>query len=81
MKLIDFKQRKDYLFILKFINQEEIETDLEQLIGSYVSVDRLNTARLNTEWGCLEFESGMVDIEPKTLYKYAGSHSLIHNNH
>ena len=46
--------------------------DLKTLIGSHVALEALNTARIDTEWGCLEFKNGSVDIEPKTLYRYGG---------
>ena len=68
MKLINFKQKQGYCFILTFENGETKESDLTELIGNYVSLECLNTARINTEWGCLEFKDGRVDIEPKTLY-------------
>lgn len=54
-----------------FLNGEEIETDLKNLIGKYVSLEDLHTAGINEEWGCLEFLAGNADIEPMTLYKYA----------
>jgi len=41
------------------------------LIGKHVSLDQLNTAHIDPEWGCLEFNAGFVDIEPKTLYQFA----------
>jgi len=41
------------------------------LIGHYVALDALNSARIDTEWGCLEFNDGKIDIEPKTLYEFA----------
>lgn len=69
MKLIGFKQKRDYLFALTFENGEQKEADLKELLGNYVSVELLSTARIDPEWGCLEFKDGMVDIEPKTLYK------------
>ncbi|MFI3119374.1 MAG: hypothetical protein QX203_05310 [Methylococcaceae bacterium] len=34
-------------------------------------VDALNTAHIDPEWGCLKFNDGRVDIEPKTLYRFA----------
>lgn len=71
MKLIDCKQKKDYIFLLTFQNGEVKETDIKDLIVKYVTLDDLHTAKINSEWGCLEFLSGNVDIEPKTLYKYA----------
>lgn len=71
MKLIKFKPLKNYVFILTFENGENIETDLKTLIEKHVSIKDLNTAQLNTEWGCLEFNHGIVDIDPKTLYQFS----------
>jgi hypothetical protein len=71
MKLIKFKPLNNYIFILTFENGENIETDLKMLIEKHVSIKDLNTAQLNTEWGCLEFNHGMVDIDPKTLYQFS----------
>ena len=62
------------VFILTFENGESIETDLKNLLEKYVDINSLNTAQLNKDWGCLEFNNGMVDIEPKTLYRYATEH-------
>ncbi len=56
------------LFKLIFNNGEIRETNLEPLIGDYVSLKNIQTARIDPEWGCLEFNAGMVDIEPNTLY-------------
>jgi len=77
MKLISFEYQHDYIFILAFENGEKIEVNLSDLINKYVSEKNLNTAQINKEWGCLEFNNGMVDIEPKTLYRYAVKHALI----
>jgi len=71
MKLINFTHKSDYKFILFFANGKSKETDLKELIEKYVSTEQLKTAQLNTEWGCLEFNDGRVDIEPNTLYNYA----------
>jgi hypothetical protein len=71
MKLKHFEHLYAYRFLLTFENGEPKETDLFALIGHYVSLDALNTARINPEWGCLEFNGGKVDIEPKTLYQFA----------
>lgn len=71
MKLINFEYQQDYIFILVFENGEKIEVDLSDLIKNHVSEKNLNTAQVNKEWGCLEFNNGMVDIEPKTLYYHA----------
>lgn len=80
MKLKQFKQCEAYRFLLSFENGETRETDLRPLIGDYVSIDELATAHIDTDWGCLEFKNGQVDIEPKTLYqnalKQAGYHKI-----
>ncbi|MGZ5007841.1 MAG: DUF2442 domain-containing protein [Methylobacter sp.] len=70
MKLKHFEHCDGYLFLLTFENGEVKGADLTDLIGQYVSLDTLNTARIDPEWGCLEFNEGKVDIEPKTLYRY-----------
>lgn len=71
MKLKHFEHYDGYRFLLTFENGEVKEADLIDLIGHYVSVDALSTARIDPEWGCLEFNGGRVDIEPKTLYRFA----------
>ena len=71
MKLIKITHQTDYKFILFFENSENKESDLKELIKKHVSLQQLKTAQINKEWGCLEFNNGMVDIEPKTLYNYA----------
>jgi len=70
MKIVNFKNLGDYHFFLEFENGEKREVDLTKLISTKVSQDELNSARIDGDWGCLEFKNGMVDIEPKTLYKY-----------
>ncbi len=71
MKLIEFKHLKGYVFILTFENGETKETDLTSLLAKHVDETNLSTAQLNKDWGCLELNGGAVDIEPKTLYRYA----------
>ncbi len=75
MKLHQFEQLQSYLFLLSFENGETCQADLEDLIGQHVTVDNLRTAHINLDCGCLEFLDGRVDIEPKTLYRYARSAS------
>ncbi|MFO1429584.1 MAG: DUF2442 domain-containing protein [Candidatus Competibacteraceae bacterium] len=70
MKLTHFVHQEAYRFVLTFENGEVREADLQDLIGQYVPVDSLDTAQIDTEWGCLELLNGRVDIEPKTLYRY-----------
>jgi len=71
MKLTKFTHQVGYKFILFFENGTNKECDLKGLIGKYVSLEQIKTAQINVEWGCLEFNDGMTDIEPKTLYNYA----------
>jgi hypothetical protein len=70
MKLKNFQQKKDYEFVFVFENGEQKQSDIKDLVAKYLSKDELQTARVNAEWGCLEFKDGAVDIEPNTLYKY-----------
>lgn len=71
MKLVNFKYQQNYIFILTFENGESIKTDLKNLLEKHIDINNLNTAQLNKDWGCLEFNNGKVDIDPKTLYRYA----------
>ncbi|NOQ14040.1 MAG: DUF2442 domain-containing protein [Methyloprofundus sp.] len=75
MKLTDFIHQEDYRFILFFKNGQSKEVDLKELIEKHVSLNELKTVKINLEWGCLEFNDGRVDIEPKTLYHYAYKNS------
>ncbi len=70
MKIINFKHLNNYNFRLQFENNEIFELDLESIISAKVSLDELQTARIDKDWGCLEFKNGMIDIEPKTLYNF-----------
>lgn len=76
MKLKDVKHQQDYRFLATFANGEVTTIDLAVLISNYVTPQEVRTAHVNEEWGCLEFNNGKVDIEPKTLYSYAKSHSI-----
>ena len=71
MKLKEIKHQQDYKFTLTFVNGETAFADLERLIAKYVTKQELGSARINQEWGCLEFKNGTVDIEPKTLHQFA----------
>ena len=71
MKIKHFTHLDAYRFLLAFENGVVKETDLIDLIGHHVSLDGLNTARIDPEWECLEFNGGQVDIETKTLYQFA----------
>jgi hypothetical protein len=79
MKLKQFEHRGNYVFALTFNNGVFMETDLSPLIESHVDVSETNSARIDPDWGCLEFKDGAVDIEPKTLYLWAESHNLCHH--
>ncbi len=71
MKLKSFEHIDAYRYSLIFENGGHREVDLIDLIGKHVSLEQLNTAHIDPEWGCLEFNAGLVDIEPKTLYQFA----------
>jgi hypothetical protein len=71
MKLREIEHKKDYCFLTKFENGEVIISDLKNLISKFVEPNEVKTAKINNDWGCLEFKNGAVDIEPKTLYHYA----------
>ncbi len=79
MKLKQFEHHDGYLFALLFSDDVRREVDLSPLIGNHVNPSEVNSARIDPEWGCLEFKDGAVDIEPKTLYQWAESHDLCHH--
>ena len=75
MKLKSFKQKDGYEFLFTFENGEKKASNIEGLVAKYLQPDELDTAKINLEWGCLEFKNGTVDIEPKTLYHYCETHN------
>lgn len=77
MKLKHFKYLENYCVTLTFANGEIKTVDLSPLIGHYVAPEALQTASINAEWGCLEFNQGHVDIEPKTLYRFAQTQPML----
>ena len=70
MKLHAIEHREAYGFRLTFENGAVRDVDLKRLIGRYVPIEQLSTARIDPEWGCLEFLDGKVDISPRTLYQF-----------
>lgn len=76
MKLKSFEKKCDYEFLFTFENGEQKQSDIKQLVAKYLQIDELDTAKINEEWGCLEFKDGAVDIEPNTLYKYCDNHNI-----
>lgn len=77
MRLIKYKNLNNYKFYLEFENQISGEVNLEKLISKHLSLVELASVNLNKKRGCLEFKDGMVDIEPKTLYKFFKFHELL----
>ncbi len=71
MKLKDYKIVDGYIFSLTFEDDMTKIIDLSSLIQSKVSKSEVSTAKIDKEWGCLEFKDGTIDIEPKTLYNFA----------
>lgn len=61
-----------YRFRLTFIDGQVRESDLAALIDQHVSVNELVTVNVDSEWGCLAFLNGQVDIEPDTLARFVG---------
>ena len=74
MKLVDF-QNTGFRFSLVFADGKTILADLQPLIGTHVEKKELASARIDPDWGCLEFRNGRIDIDPATLYRYATNHS------
>ena len=70
MKLLNFKNYENYIFDFTFENSTLMKIDISNLIKSKVTRQELKTAHIDKDWGCLEFNNGMVDIEPKTLYHF-----------
>jgi hypothetical protein len=70
MKLINFKNYKNYIFDFTFENSTINKIDISTLIKNKVTLQELKTAHIDKDWGCLEFNNGMIDIEPKTLYNF-----------
>lgn len=77
MKLTDFEIKEKYLFSFTFEDGTQCISDIKDLISSKVTEDEIKTARVDTDWGCLEFKDGLVDIEPKTLYNFSIQHSKL----
>lgn len=76
MKLKHFQHLSAYSFILTFENGQVMQADLNDLLSKHATLDELGSARIDPDWGCLEFNNGTVDIEPKTLYQFvSGKHS------
>ncbi len=71
MKLQAVNHKAGYIFDLCFSDASHAEVDLAPLLQQYLEPDDLATASIDPEWGCLTFKDGMIDIEPKTLYKFA----------
>jgi hypothetical protein len=70
MKLQSF-ENSGFTFSLTFANGDSADVDLQSLIGEHVSEKDLASARIDPDWGCLEFCGGTVDIAPETLYRFA----------
>ena len=71
MKVISCKHINNYQFSITFASNETLDVDLFELIGKHLKPEEISTMNVNSEWGCLEFKEGNVDIEPLTLYKFA----------
>ena len=74
MKLLQFKDLGGYHFSFVFEEDRFPDTDLKPLISEKVGLADLGTARIDEDWGCLEFKGGNIDIEPETLYRFCQQH-------
>ncbi len=70
MQLLKCENLGNYHFSLQFKEENFENINLKNLIASKIKQKALQTASVNSEWGCLEFENGLVDIEPKTLFEF-----------
>jgi len=70
MKLNKFIYIDKYIFEFDFEDGFHKRVDIAPLIQSKVTLDDINTAHIDKDWGCLEFKDGLVDIEPTTLYNF-----------
>jgi len=59
MKLMKFKNKEDYIFDLEFENGMSRHIDISGLIKEKVTQSELKTARIDKDWGCLEFKNGI----------------------
>jgi len=71
MRLKEFKKQNDYIFNLRFEDGTKRTVDISALVNSKVKVNELKSAKIDNDWGCLEFKDGMIDIDPKTLYNFS----------
>ena len=71
MKLVHFSYVEGFCFRLCFEDGSTFEADLSKLIKEHVCLEQLSSAKIDPDWGCLEFNEGKVDIEPKTLHRFA----------
>ena len=59
MRLKHFKLTTDYIFDLDFEDGTHTTVDLSPLIGLKVSTEELQSANIDKDWGCLEFNGGL----------------------
>jgi hypothetical protein len=70
MKLNAFTNIDQYIFEFDFEDGTHKIVDIAPLVQSKVSLEDIKSAHIDSEWGCLEFNDGMIDIDPKTLYSF-----------
>ena len=71
MKLDKFTNIEEYVFKFDFEDGTHKIVDIGPLIQSKVSTEDIKSAHIDKDWGCLEFNDGMIDIDPGTLYAFA----------
>ncbi|MEA1919635.1 MAG: DUF2442 domain-containing protein [Campylobacterota bacterium] len=70
MELNAFSNIDQYIFEFDFEDGTHKIVDIAPLVQSKVSLEDIKSAHIDSEWGCLEFNDGMIDIDPKTLYSF-----------
>ena len=55
MKLKKLINKGDFEFVLEFENHQLFEINLKELISEKIKKRELQTAKIDEEWGCLEF--------------------------
>jgi hypothetical protein len=70
MKLVEFSYLESHCFQLSFEDGSVLEADLSELLRKHLPLNQIHSARIDPDWGCLEFNEGRVDITPQTLLRF-----------
>lgn len=73
-KLVSARHLEHYLFFLEFSGGKRLGCDLSPLLAAHLKESDLDSMKVDPDWGCLEFLDGQVDIDPRTLFRWACDH-------